>query len=164
MTLTPDQIKILKTLMRSSARKGNLATAAFVLEGENVIASSESLVGTDSNMTAHAERLLVEKVGQLKKSPYTPGLIMVTVVESCLMCISACSQAGYKEIRYIIPAKRYVKDFHLMTDITDDLDKNDIASKLSEPIKLVHLGEYEDEFCKVFEPEMEPVFRKYRRP
>ena len=102
--------------MKISARKGNLANAGFVLDNKIVVASAESWVVSSSDATAHSERMLVETVCKLKHTNYTPGLTMVSVVEPCLMCMSACSQAGYKEICYIIPAKKYVKKIPWMTD------------------------------------------------
>ncbi len=136
--------------MISSAEKGNLPTSALVLENGKVITSSESLVASNHDQTAHAERLAVTKMCKLKKNHYTPGLTMITVVESCLMCLSACSQAGYKENYFIIPAKRYVDKIPWMTD-TEKVDKSLIADQFSSPLKLHQLKEYEEEFCKVFE-------------
>lgn len=153
MTLTKNQIEILKELMINSANKGNLATSAIVLENGKIIASTESLVATNNDTTAHSETMIIKEVGQLKKHNYTPGLTLITVVESCLMCMSAASQAGYKEVAYIIPASRYVEKIPFMTDI-QNLDKHELASKFSEPFDLIHLEQYEDEFSEVFEKAM----------
>lgn len=140
--------------MTNSAKKGNLANSGLVLENDKTIASAESLVVTNCDATAHSERMLVEKVGKSKKNNFTPGLTMVTVVEPCLMCMSACSQAGYKEVAYIIPAKRYVEKITWMTDVGASVDKQKIAQSFSEPIELTHLDEYEEEFSEVFEQAM----------
>lgn len=160
MKLIREQINLLKELMSNSAKKGNLANAGLVLEDGKTIASSESLVETNSDATAHSERMLVEKIGKIKRSNYTPGLTMVTVIEPCLMCMSACSQAGYKEVAYIIPANRYVNKIAWMTDVKDSIDKQKIAQSFSQPIKLTHLAEYEEEFCKVFEEAMKHLLSK----
>ncbi|MFA6004977.1 MAG: hypothetical protein WC775_00640 [Patescibacteria group bacterium] len=153
MELTSDQIELLKELMENSAQKGNLANSGLVLENGVLIDSAESLVVTNHDASAHSERMLVTKVGQLKGSNYTPGLAMVTVVEPCLMCMSACSQAGYSEIAYIIPASRYVTKMPWITDTTT-VDKAALASQFSSKIMLIHLNKYEEEFCRVFEHEM----------
>jgi tRNA(Arg) A34 adenosine deaminase TadA len=158
MKLTVKQRELLKKLMVNSARKGNLANSGLVLEGGKVVASAESLVVTNRDQTAHSERLLVEEVCKMKGNQDTPELIMVSVVEPCLMCLSACSQAGYKEIAYIIPAKKYVAKIPWMTDI-EIIDKSKIAGKFSKPIKYTHLAEYEDEFCRVFEEEMSTLYK-----
>ncbi len=150
MKLTTDQIKLLKELMTNSANKGNLANAGIVLENGKLLDSAESWVVTNKDATAHSERMLVEKVGKLKGTNYTPGLSMVTVVEPCLMCMSACSQAGYKDVVYIIPARKYVNKIPWMTDVNDNVDKEKIAENFCEPIKLMHLSEYEEEFSEVF--------------
>jgi tRNA(Arg) A34 adenosine deaminase TadA len=159
MDLTTEQIKLLKELMVNSARKGNLANSGLVLEKSRIIASSESLVVTNHDTTSHSERMLVEKVGHLKGSNYTPGLIMVTVCESCLMCLSACSQAGYKTLAYIIPAKKYVDKISWMTD-NNNVNREEVAKTMSEPIEYVHLSQYESEFSEVFEKEMFRLLNK----
>src|SRR3990167_5400838 len=139
--------------MAISAKKGNLANSGLVIEdieNNKIIASAESWVVSSCDATAHSERLLVEIVCKLKHSNYTPGLTMISVVEPCLMCMSACSQAGYKEIYYIIPAKKYVKKIPWMTD-TVIINKILIANQFTSPIKLIYLKEYEEEFSNVFE-------------
>lgn len=156
MQLTIEQIELLKDLMKRSAKKGNLANSGMVLENEQMIASAESWVISDCNATAHSERMLVELVGHLKHSNYTPGLTMISVVEPCVMCLSACSQAGYKELAYIVPAKRYIEKLPWMSDGIN-IDKQSLASQFSEPIILTHLQVYEEEFCKVFEEVMKPI-------
>ena len=158
MMLTKGKIELLKKLMINSARKGNLANSGIVLENGKMIASVESLVKSNYDATAHSERMLVQKIGKIRKSNRTPGLSMVTVVEPCIMCISACSQAEYKEIAYIIPAKKYVHKIPWMTDTTI-LNKNKIAASLSSPLKLLHLKNYEDEFCEIFEKEMSTLYK-----
>lgn len=151
--LTPAQIQTLKKLMKNSALKGNLANSGMVFENGKAIASAESWVVTNHDATAHSERMLVTKVCNSKGTNYTPGLIMLTVVEPCIMCMSACSQAGYSEIQYIIPAKKYVKKIPWMTD-SSKTNKQDLAVNFSHPIKLTHLGKFEKEFCVVFEEAM----------
>ncbi|KKT74681.1 MAG: hypothetical protein UX31_C0012G0014 [Candidatus Nomurabacteria bacterium GW2011_GWA1_46_11] len=151
--LSSSQRKILCDLAVVSARKGNLANAGLVLQNGKILASAESLVVSDCNASAHSERMLVEMVGHLRHSNYTPGLTMVSVVEPCTMCMSAVSQAGYKYLAYIIPAKRYVEKIPWVTDGIK-INKERLASQFSEPLKLVHLSEYEEEFSRVFEREM----------
>ncbi len=141
-----------------SAKKGNLANSGIVLENGIVIASAESWVVTECDATAHSERMLVGNVGKLKHTNYTPGLTMVSVVEPCVMCMSACSQAGYKEICYIIPAQRYLDKIPWMSD-TNKIDKKKLASQFSSPLKFVHLNEYEEEFAKVFEKVMNRLLK-----
>lgn len=153
MKLTLEQINQLKELMINSARKGNLANSGLVIEDGKTIASAESWVVTNHDATSHSERMLVEKVCKAKGNNYTPGLIMVTVCEPCLMCMSACAWAGYKKIAYIIPANKYIKKIPWMSENTK-VDKQAIAKTFSEPIELMWLKKYEDEFSKVFEAEM----------
>lgn len=154
MTLNTDQIAILKDLMVKSAEKGNLANSGIVLENGNTLATEESLVLTNHDATAHSERMLVTKVGGLKKSNYTPGLTMVTVIEPCIMCMGACSQAGYKNILYMIPANKYLEKLGWkMTDSTKT-DKQKLAADFSSPILLTHLSDLEEEFSKIFENAM----------
>ena len=145
--------------MINSAKKGNLANSGIVLERGTQIASAESWVVSSTDATAHSERMLVAEVCKSKRTNYTPGLTMISVVEPCLMCLSACSQAGYKEIAFIIPAEKYVKKIPWMTDIRK-FDKGDIARKFSKPIKYTHLKEYENEFSDVFEEVMSHLLKK----
>ena len=145
--------------MVQSARKGNLANAGLVLEDGEVIASAESLVVSNTDATAHSERMLVEKVCKLKHDNFTPGLTLVSVIEPCLMCMSACSWAGYKEIAYIISAKKYIDKIPWMAEITK-VDKQEIANLFHNPIKLIHIKELENEFSKVFEEEMKSLLEK----
>jgi tRNA(Arg) A34 adenosine deaminase TadA len=150
MLLNKKQRFLLKKLMTNSAKKGNLANAGMVLEKGRVVASAESLVASNHDATAHSERMLVSEVGKSRKSNYTPGLTMVTVVEPCLMCMSACSQAGYKKIAYVIPAKKYIGKIPYMTDVMP-VNKEKIAGMFVDPLKLEHLQRYEKEFTLVFE-------------
>lgn len=151
--LTNEQIQILKELMENSAVKGNLANSGMVFENGQMLEAAESWVVSNNDATAHSERMLVTSTCNKKKANYTPGLTMITVVEPCIMCMSACSQAGYTEIQYIIPAKRYVEKIPWMTDSVL-IDKQILVSQFSSPIKLTHLKEHEEEFCVVFEKAM----------
>jgi tRNA(Arg) A34 adenosine deaminase TadA len=153
MKLDSSDLNLLKKLMISSAKKGNLATAAIAIENHKVIASSESLVASNHDATYHAERKLVEIVCNQRKSNYTPGLTMVTVVEPCVMCLSACSWAGYKQLAYIIPAARYISKIPYMAE-TLSIDKVSLAQSFTDPVELIQLKELEVEFMKVFEDVM----------
>ncbi len=159
MELTTEQIELLKTLMTNSANKGNLANSGMVLEDNKMIASDESLVVTNHNAIDHSERMLVEKVCKAKESNYTAGLTMITVCQPCLMCLSACSQAGYKTIAYIIPAKKYVDKIPWRTD-NNQVNMEEIAKTMSDPIELIHLSQYEEEFSEVFEKAMDKRLNK----
>lgn len=139
--------------MKRSAKKGNLANAAMVIEKGKTLVSAESWVVSSQDATAHSERMLVEIVCKIKHSHLTTGLTMVTVVEPCLMCLSACSQAGYAEIYYIIPASKYIKRIPWMSDCAD-IDKAHLAQTLSQPVKLIQLKDNENEFHKCFEKSM----------
>lgn len=153
MKLTFEQQDKLLKMMKLSAQKGNLANSAIVLEDGKIIASAESWVVSSYDATAHSERMLVSTVCNLKHSNYTPGLTMISVVEPCLMCISACSQAGYKKIGFIIPAQKYIKRIPWMSD-TEHVDKADIALNMVNSVELIHLNKYEEFFCEEFEKYM----------
>lgn len=159
MELTKEQIELLKKLMTSSARKGNLANAGMVLENGEMIASAESLVVSNHDATAHSERILVEEICNERGSNYTPGLTMITVCQPCLMCLSACSQAGYKNLGYIIPAKKYVSKIPWMSDNTQ-INMEEIAKTMTGSVELVHLEMYEKQFSEVFEKEMTDLLLK----
>lgn len=158
MKLSQQQIQELKELMVNSAKKGNLANSGLVIEKGKTIATAESWVVTNHDATSHSERMLVEKVCKAKGNNYTPGLTMVTVCEPCLMCMSACAWAGYKTIAYIIPASKYIEKIPWMSENTK-IDKQEVAKTFSEPIELIHLAQYEDEFSKIFEAEMASLLK-----
>jgi hypothetical protein len=67
--------------------------------------------------------------------------------------MSACSQAGYEEIGFIIPAEKYINEISWMSDVKD-INKFAIAKKFCNPIKLSRLKRYAKEFEKVFEKVM----------
>lgn len=156
IVLSKDQKNLLKQLAVNSAQKGNLANSGLVLEGDQVIASAESLVISNTDATAHSERMLVEQVCKLKQANYTPGLTMVTVCEPCLMCLSACAWAGYKSIAFIIPAKKYVNKIPWMTD-NSRIDKVEIGKTFNNPVEIIHLNDYETEFSEMFEEQMKEL-------
>jgi tRNA(Arg) A34 adenosine deaminase TadA len=152
--LTLQQQEILIELMKNSARKGNLANAAIAIDSfGNIIESSESLVVSNTDATAHAERLLVEKLGKKESNHYINSYTIITVVQPCLMCLSASSQAGIKEIEYIIKAEDYIAQIPWMSDIRD-FDKHKLGLKMLNPVKLTYLTECSPTFKKVFEIEM----------
>lgn len=143
--------------MVNSARKGNLANSGVVIENGKTIAAAESWVVTHHDATSYSERMLVEKVCKAKANNYTPGLTMVTVCEPCLMCMSACAWACYKRIAYIIPASKYIAKIPWMSENTK-VDKKELAKTFSEPVELIQLGQYEEEFSQIFETEMANLY------
>lgn len=153
INLNTEQKQKLIKLMKNSAQKGNLANSAMVMENGQEVMSAESWVVSSCDASAHSERMLVEQVCKHRLNNLTPGLSMVTVVEPCLMCLSACSQAGYEEIGFIIPAQKYIEKIPWMSD-TNEVDKFEIAQKFSNPVDLLHLEKYEEEFEVVFEKAM----------
>jgi tRNA(Arg) A34 adenosine deaminase TadA len=154
MKLTKYQLGLLKKLMIKSAREGNLVTSAICLENGKVITSQDSPVNTNHDATAHSERLLVERVCKMKGTAFDLGLTMVSVVESCMMCLSACAWAGFAEVYYIIPAERYLDRIPWMSELRG-IDKRKIVDSFAWKLKWGHLKEYEEEFCEIFEKEME---------
>ena len=153
MTITKQQIKLLTELMIVSAQKGNLANSAIVLDDSKMLASAESWSASSTDATAHSERMLVEIVCKLKHSNHTPGLTMITVLEPCLMCLSACAWAGYSTVSYIIPATKYIKKIPWMAETTA-IDKAKLSKTFDTPINYIRLKKYENQFSKTFEKEM----------
>lgn len=147
--MTPNLKAILQELMVNSAELGNLATGAVALEGQRVLAKSLSLVSSHRDATAHAELLLVKEVCDLKQSHFTPGLVMLCVLEPCLMCLSACAQAGYSDVQFIISADRFRDTCNYVSDVSA-FDKALVVQHFVHPITFTHLREFEDEFSAVF--------------
>ncbi|MFB6088760.1 MAG: deaminase [Candidatus Aenigmatarchaeota archaeon] len=159
MELKERQIETLKGLTKKSATKGNLPNAAIVLEGGEMIASSQSLVASDNNVTSHAELLAIEKICKLRESAWTPGLNLVSVVEPCTMCLSAASQAGYENVYYIIPAKRYEDEVLYITDVQVGF-KEGLVKNFKNDINLIYLKGLEEEFSEVFEDVLPDSLKK----
>lgn len=159
MKLKEDQINLLKNLIKKSAQKGNLPNAAIVLEGNKKINSSQSLVASNNNITSHAELSVVQKVCKSKGSAWTPGLDLVSVVEPCMMCLSACSQAGYENIYYIVPAEKYENEVLYMTDMKTK-NKEKLIKEFKNTINLIQLKNLENEFSEIFEKTLPDSLRK----
>ncbi|OGK16132.1 hypothetical protein A2690_01700 [Candidatus Roizmanbacteria bacterium RIFCSPHIGHO2_01_FULL_39_12b] len=85
---------------------------------------------------------------------------MISVVEPCTMCLSACSQAGYTSVNFIIPAKPYITRFPYVTDGISLQKKQELAQNFSEKIDLIHLKQYEAKFKKIFDDAMKDLFIK----
>jgi tRNA(Arg) A34 adenosine deaminase TadA len=147
------EAKLVKA-MQQSALKGNLANAGAVLSKQGkLLAIAESWVVSSHDATAHSERMLVERICHQRGTNFTAGLTMLTVVEPCTMCLSACSQAGYESVAYILPADNYVAQVPWVTDgIT--IDKMRLAKQFSNPIKLIWLEDYTKKFAQIFEKAM----------
>lgn len=151
MELNQTQIKILKDLMIASGKKGNLPNSAILIDNAGKIAGeSGSLVATSKDATAHAERLVIEKVCKMSNSPMIPQYKLISVFEPCLMCLSATWWAGIKEVYYIIPASKYWDSIPWAAE-GKNIDKNDLINKFSEKMKFKHLSEYEKDFSGVFD-------------
>lgn len=151
MKLSQIQINILKKLMMTSGKKGNLPNGAILIGAKGkIIGKAESLVATNRDATAHAERLVIEKVCKKSKSPLIPRYKLISVFEPCLMCLSAVYWAGIKEVYYIIPAYKYWNAIPWVSE-SKKINKNDLIDKFSEKINFEHLGIYEKEFSKIFD-------------
>ncbi len=150
MKLTQSQIRILRELVTDSGKKGNLPNAAIVVEGKNILGSSGSYVASDKDATAHAERLVIQKVCKREKKFLLPKCALITVFESCLMCFGAAYWAGIKSVYYIIPAKMYIDEIPWCGE-SKKLDKRKLSKLLSEPIKFVHMKAYTKLFSGFFD-------------
>lgn len=160
MKLTNEQIDKLKSLAINSAKKRNLPNGAIIIsQNGKIIDFSESLVATNTDATAHAERLVIEKVCKKEKSPVIPQYILITILEPCLMCLSACYWAGIKEIYFLIPSSRYSKKLPWITE-SKKLDKKMLIKKFEEKINYCHLKEYEEEFVAIFDKFIKKVIKR----
>lgn len=165
MNLSQEQLGILQKLARSSGEKANLPNAAIIV-GKNgsIIESSESLVATNTDATAHAERLVIEKVCKKLKSPIIGGHALITVLEPCLMCLSACYWAGIQNLYYIIPSEKYRDKIPWITE-SKKIVKQKLSTELEPPVRLVHLKQHEEIFEEIFDSYLERVIpRKTQRP
>lgn len=160
MKLTDCQLTELKRLMISSGKKHNLPNAAIVIsESGEIIGASESLVATNLDATAHAERLVISKVCKKEKSPTIPHYNLIAVLEPCLMCISAAYWAGIKNIYFIIPSSRYYDKLPWITE-SKKLKKAKVVAWFEERIGYYHLEKFEKEFVKIFDQFVNKVIKR----
>lgn len=150
MKLTNEMIKVLSNSMEVSSKKGNLANSAILLDKNNkIVTVSESLVVSNNNCTSHSEHMLVELACKLSNSHITQNYSIVTVVEPCLMCLSAASQGNIKNMYYIIRAEEYIDNIPWMSDCRG-VDKHELCNRFINKINLVYLNNYSNVFNKTF--------------
>lgn len=142
--------------MISSGEKGNLPNASIIIKNDFIAGQSESLVATNKDATAHAERLAIEQVCKKNRSPLIPEHQLVSVIEPCLMCLAAAYWAGIKKIYYIIPASKYWDKIPWITE-SKTVNKNRLVEKFLEKVRYKHLAEFEDDFCKIFNKYVDKV-------
>lgn len=160
MKLSPELIKALKELALSSGEKHNLPNAALIVNKKGgIIGSSESLVATNTDATAHAERLVIEKVCKKEKSPLIPNYILLTVLEPCLMCLAAAYWAGIKKIYYIIPSSRYFSQIPWITE-SKNINKKNLVKKFAEPVVYQAIKSYQKEFEELFDKYINKVIKR----
>ncbi len=161
MELTKEQLKVLERLTIDSGKKGNLPNAAILIKGRKIIGKSGSYVASKKDATAHAERLVIEKVCKKEKRFLLPEYSLVTVFEPCLMCFGAAYWVGIKKVYYIIPAKKYIKEIPWCGE-SKKLNKDKLTRKLAEPFRIIHLKKYMKEFTKIFDDYADKV-KKLKR-
>ncbi len=160
MKLIEPHLRILKKLAISSGKKGNLPNSAIIINKDGVIKGySESLVATNTDATAHAERLVIEKVCKKNHLPVIPEYNLITILEPCLMCISASYWAGIKNIYYIISSSKFYNDLPWITE-SKKINKIQLINQFEEKINIIHLKEYETEFIKLFSSYIKRVIKR----
>lgn len=101
----------LATLMRrafalaSSARsKGNQPFGALLcdLDG-NIVLEAENTVGSDHDVTRHAEQNLMSAASRKFSREVLSRLVMVTSTEPCAMCAGATFWTGVRAVVYGLP-------------------------------------------------------------
>ncbi|OHB18602.1 MAG: hypothetical protein A2666_01375 [Parcubacteria group bacterium RIFCSPHIGHO2_01_FULL_47_10b] len=149
--LTGKQFVALRQLAISSAEKGNLPNGALLLDSENkLVYQSESKVASDCDATAHAERLVIEQACKKEHTPIIRNYSLITVVEPCLMCLSAAYWAGIKKVYYIIPAAAYWDVIPWMSE-SKTINKYELIAQWNERIEMVQLGGHEGQFIEIFD-------------
>ena len=160
IVLTKQQIRKLKQLSIDSAKKRNLPNGAILVDDKNQIVSfSQSLVASNTDATAHAERLVIEKYCKKVKSPIVKNIKLITVIESCLMCLSACYWAGIDEVYYILPASFYWEKIPWLIE-SKQIDKQKLINQFEPPVKLFWLKDLVDEFKPIFEEYVKNVISR----
>ncbi|MGB9707222.1 MAG: nucleoside deaminase [Microgenomates group bacterium] len=144
-------IETLKELSVDSAKKKNLPTASILINNnDEVLAFSESLVASNTDATAHSERLVIEKYCKKIHSPIISNTKLITVIEPCLMCLSACYWAGIERVYYILPASLYWDKISWLVE-SKKINKQKIINQFEPPLQLFWLKKLMNEFRPVFE-------------
>ena len=160
MTLDKDTLNTLTDLMKISATKGNLPTAAVLLnENNEIVSKSQSLVKTYSDPTAHADVLCIRKYAVETDAPFTTeNLTLVAVFEPSLMALAAASWFGIRRATYILPAHKFWDTVKWTTE-GKALDKQDVIKNFDNKIELLHLTQYEDDFTELFNTTLPKTLR-----
>ena len=161
MQLSGKIINSLERLLTFSGEQGNLPNAAVLVDSRThkLLASAPSLVATNSDATAHAERLVISQQCQEVKKPVLHNTILITVMEPCLMCLSAAYWAGIQLVYFVIPASVLWDEIPWMAE-SKKIDKHQLLTKFHPPLKLKHLPEYEKHFSKITQPYLDKVIKR----
>ena len=150
MNLTDEQVKVLKDLAIEAGKKRNLPTSAILIKDNKIAFKAASSVASDNMTTHHGEILVINQACQKEKSSMIKGYTLVSAFEPCLMCTSAAFWAGIKEIYYILPASKYIKNIPWCSELKET-GKQDIIDRFTEPVKVTKLDQYEKEFAPIFD-------------
>ncbi len=147
--------------MTLSGEQGNLPNSAVLIDSKthDILSSSPSLVATNTDATAHAERLVISKYCQKIGKPFFSGAILVTVFEPCLMCLSAAYWAGIKEVWFIIRSSLFWSQIPWLVE-SKKLEKSKIINNFEPPLILRHLSLYENEFANIAQPYIEKIIKR----
>jgi tRNA(adenine34) deaminase len=112
MTFVSDPIARLMDMALNEARlagsQGEVPAGAVISEPDGTfLASGHNQVIKLSDPTAHAEILALRMAAGLKKNYRLPGLILVSTIEPCPMCLMAAIHARIGYIYYGAPEPKW---------------------------------------------------------
>lgn len=80
-------------LARMAARKGEVPVGALLVKGGKILAKSGNLTQTNTDPTAHAEILVLQKASRKLRNERLLGTELYVTKEPCAMCAGAIVQA-----------------------------------------------------------------------
>ncbi len=95
---------------KKSAKKGEYAIGAVVVENGKIITKSEQRRFRDKTPTAHAECLAISKALKKRKSIFIEDCILYTTHEPCAVCTGTAAWARMKGIVYGVSIKDMIKN------------------------------------------------------
>jgi phosphoglycolate phosphatase-like HAD superfamily hydrolase/tRNA(Arg) A34 adenosine deaminase TadA len=89
---------------REGLRAGEAPTGCIIADGDRgILAGAHNRVGAAGDPTAHAELRAIQRL-ERRQPECTDGLLLVTTLEPCVMCLGAAMVAGVDTVVYALPA------------------------------------------------------------
>lgn len=120
-------------LAEQAVAKGNHPFGALLVYNGEVLLTAENTVGTDHDVTAHAELNLVRRASQTLDSEVLKRCTLYTSTEPCAMCSGAIYWQGFERVVFGCSSARLIK----LVGGGLDLSSREVFSRGSETIEVI---------------------------